>query len=77
MHVHPATVFAGLLAAATAVDGSIDHNNSAVHKALYALHSSSTPVWQIPSPVSFKRHPKMQPLVHPVFLVSWVLVAVR
>ncbi|KAL3490749.1 killer toxin alpha/beta [Aspergillus germanicus] len=46
MHVHPATVFAGLLAAATVVYGSIDDNNSAVHKALYALHSSSTPIFQ-------------------------------
>ncbi|KAL3443269.1 killer toxin alpha/beta [Aspergillus insuetus] len=46
MHVLPAIVFAGLLAAATAVDGSIDHNNSAAHKALYALQLSSTPIFQ-------------------------------
>ncbi|KAI9035631.1 uncharacterized protein KD926_003171 [Aspergillus affinis] len=46
MHVHSATVFAGLLAAATAVSGSSAHNNSAIYKALYAAHSSSTPVFQ-------------------------------
>lgn len=46
MHVHPATIFAGILAAATAVYGSTAHNGSVVYKALYAAHSSSTPVFQ-------------------------------
>ncbi|KAL5340440.1 hypothetical protein BJX70DRAFT_396691 [Aspergillus crustosus] len=46
MHVHLATIFAELLAAATVVYGSAAHNNSAVYKALYAVHSSSTPVFQ-------------------------------
>lgn len=39
-------VFAALLAAATVVYGSTAYNNSAVYKALYAIHSSSTPVFQ-------------------------------
>ncbi|KAK1146010.1 hypothetical protein N8T08_003658 [Aspergillus melleus] len=46
MHAHLATVFAGLLATATAVSGLSAHNNSAVYKALYAAHSNSTPVFQ-------------------------------
>ncbi|KAL4860567.1 hypothetical protein BDV12DRAFT_191629 [Aspergillus spectabilis] len=46
MHVHPPTFFAGLLAAATVVCGSTARNNSAVYKALYSVHSSSTPVFQ-------------------------------
>ncbi|KAL2821416.1 glycoside hydrolase superfamily [Aspergillus cavernicola] len=46
MYVHRAAVFAGLLVAATAVHGSNAHNNSAVYKSLYSLHSNSTPVFQ-------------------------------
>ncbi|KAL2785261.1 hypothetical protein BJX66DRAFT_329388 [Aspergillus keveii] len=45
MRAQPTTVFAGLLAAATVVHGST-HNNSAVYKPLYAVHSSLTPVFQ-------------------------------
>jgi hypothetical protein len=46
MQVQFATIFAGLLVAAAVVCGSTTHNNSAVYKPLYAVHSSSTSVFQ-------------------------------
>jgi phage-related tail fiber protein len=49
MHVYrataTATAFAELVVVATAVSGLDNHNNSAVYKSLYSLHSNSTPVF--------------------------------
>ncbi|KAL4801184.1 killer toxin alpha/beta [Aspergillus unguis] len=46
MYIHPTGIVVGLLVAATAASGSSPHNNSAVYKSLYSVHSNSTPVFQ-------------------------------